>query len=70
MNLATQRNHHHVASRSLARVHFEVTKHSKYTLYFTDSTLKANSSVTKWNAHYAKSSLLEKLKQLLTFNVF
>ena len=34
VNLATQVNHHHVASRLLTLAHSEVTKHSKYTPYF------------------------------------
>ena len=44
VNPATQLNHHYVASRSLTLVHFEVTKHTNYTPYFTSSTVKANSS--------------------------
>ena len=33
---------HYVAIRSLTLVHFEITKHSTFTLYFTNSTIKAN----------------------------
>ena len=36
VNLATQVNHHYVASRLLTLVHFKVTKHSNYTPYFTN----------------------------------
>ena len=43
VNLATQINHYYVASRSLTQVSSEVAKHSNYTLYFTSSTVKANS---------------------------
>ena len=46
MNFATQVNHHYVASRLLALVHSEVTKLSSYTPYFTNETVKANSSFT------------------------
>ena len=35
-NLATQVNHHYVASRLLPLVHSEVTKHNNYTPYFTN----------------------------------
>ena len=31
--------HHYVASTSLKLVHYEVTKHSNYTLYFTSSRM-------------------------------
>ena len=34
VNLATQVNHHYVASRLLTLVHSKVTKHSNYTPYF------------------------------------
>ena len=33
---------HYVAIKSLTLVHFEITKHSSFTLYFTNSTIKAN----------------------------
>ena len=42
-NLATQVNQYYVGGRSLTPVHSEVTKHSKYTRYFTNYTIKANS---------------------------
>ena len=38
--------HHYVASRSLILVQSKVTKPSNYTLYFTSSTVKANSLFT------------------------
>ena len=56
--------HQYVASMSMTLVHSEVTKHSNYTLYFTCSHVKTNASFGKWNAPYAKSNMLEKLKQL------
>ena len=46
VNLAAQVNHHYDASRSLTPVHSEVTEDSNYTPYFTNSTVKANSSFT------------------------
>ena len=36
VNLATQVNHHYVASRLLTLVHSEVTKHRNYIAYFTN----------------------------------
>ena len=36
VNLATQVNHHYVASLSLIPVHSKVTKPSNYTPYFTN----------------------------------
>ena len=46
LNFVTQVNHRYVASSSLTLVHSEVTKHSNYTPYFTNSTVKANSPFT------------------------
>ena len=46
VNLAAKVNHHYVESRSLTLAHSEVTKHSNYTPYLTNSTVKANSSFT------------------------
>ena len=63
VNLARQINQPYAASRSLTWFHHEVTKHNNYALCFTSSTVKANSSFTSWNEHYAKSNILEKTKQ-------
>ena len=57
---------HYVATRSLTLVHFEVTKHNFYKLYFTSTTVKVNSLFSSWNVHYTKPNMLEKQKQLLT----
>ena len=44
--LATQGNHHYVPRRSLTPVHSEVAKHRNHKKYFTNSTVKVNSSFT------------------------
>ena len=46
VNLATQVNHHYVASRLFILVHSEVAKHRNYMPYFTNETVKGNSSFT------------------------
>ena len=49
VNLGTRINHHHDACRSLTLVHSKVSKHSNYTTYFTNSTVKATQEPTIGN---------------------
>ena len=46
VNPVTQVNHHYLASRSLTMERPEVIKHSNYTPYSTNSTVKAKTSFT------------------------